>query len=217
MSNTADRIATLAVVIAALAVAGAALHREFAPEGADTNAPVKLDDWELLRTAVTPSQPRASASLSIIEFADYQCPFCRELHATMRTELKRLGAAAEYGVIHYPLPQHEHARDAARVAECASRAGKFELIQDLLYAKQDSFGVKSWTSFAIDAGVSDLHGFERCMTEQATNARIDRGKFIGDSLRIGGTPTLVINGWKYNGIRPESLRTVFDLRSQGPR
>lgn len=212
MSSLMDRIGTVAVVIAAVAVGTATVRREFFP-ASTANAPeVRIERWESFRSAAL-ALGDSGAPVTIIEFADFECPFCANLHDTMKSELLRLGNRAEYQFIHFPLPNHAHAMQASRVAECAARQGRFAAIQDALYAKQDSFGAKPWTGFARDAGVPDSESFGVCLTDSTVDVRIRRGLAIAESLKIGGTPTLLINGWKYEGIRPESLRAAIERRA----
>ena len=65
---------------------------------------------------------------------------------------------------------------------------------DLLFEKQDSLGVKSFTSFASESGVADLLSFERCVSEDEVHTRIAEDIEAGETAGVNGTPTIVVNG-----------------------
>jgi protein-disulfide isomerase len=138
-----------------------------------------------------------------MEFMDIECPFCRRL--AFATDSLRAEFPADVAVViqHFPLSNHGSAQGAALAIECAAAQTGFERLYALLFAQQDSLGIKQWKTFASEAGVEDIDEFERCINEHETLPRIEYGLALGQRIGVRGTPTVVINGWKL--ARPPSL------------
>ncbi len=208
MASAFDSFATGALVVAAVAVAVALLHREFGgsaprnPLQDSERPPEYVKEWdEMLRVAVPVYSP--GAKVKLVEFADLECPACRLFYQQTKGLRRRFGADFGVYLVHFPLPQHRFAKPAARAAECAERFGRFGALHDLLYEKQDSLGLKSWASFAAAAGVKDTVQFARCAADTAAVPRIAAGLALGKKVGVRGTPTIVLNGWRYWSI-PDS-------------
>ncbi|HEU4994382.1 MAG TPA: thioredoxin domain-containing protein [Gemmatimonadaceae bacterium] len=105
--------------------------------------------------------------------------------------------------MHWPLSYHRVARPAAQAAECAEKQGRFGEFVDAIYRNQDSLLLKSWNSFAKDAGVLDVRGFEACSNAATTFARIDSGAAFAKRWGLRGTPTVLVNGWRF-GAAPQA-------------
>jgi protein-disulfide isomerase len=95
-------------------------------------------------------------------------------------------------------------RRQSRATQCANRVGRFAEFTDLVYAKQDSLGLKGWNSYASEAGVRDTTAFARCLTETEPIARIDSGLSIGHRIGVHGTPTVLVNGWRFASVPTEA-------------
>jgi protein-disulfide isomerase len=140
----------------------------------------------------------ANAPLTLVVFADFQCPACRTLHnqlSDLRKEYPR-DLAISY---HYvPLPYHEMAYPAARAAECAAEQGRFEPYADKLYEHTESLAAVSFSDLAAQARVPDLPKFKTCVSEAHPVPRIenDQAAALG-TLHIKGTPTVLVNGQMY--------------------
>jgi protein-disulfide isomerase len=208
-TSALERITTVLVAVAALAVAAAVVQREFGTRTRVLNIslkgpPVYVDEWRSL----LPDGLRIGdedAQVQLIVFADFECPFCRRLHNRFEQVQRELGETVALTVIHFPLSNHRFARPAARAAECADKQNRFAQFASLLYSKQDSLGLKPWLSFAHEAGVRDIASFTACVTSTAAIARIERGLQIGGELNVTGTPTVLINGWRYSSFPIDSL------------
>jgi len=190
----------MAVVVAcALVTTGLVVWRElFAPSVAAASAvqkPVIVTQWrDDLSKGVRLGA--ADAPIQIIEFADFECPFCANFHKDLKALGTRYPNKVALTFVHFPLPMHRFAEPAARVAECAGEQGRFEAMHDLLFEQQDKFGLKPWGEFATEAGVTDNAGFEACIKRTDPILRITEGRALGNQLDVQGTPTVVINGWK---------------------
>jgi protein-disulfide isomerase len=119
-----------------------------------------------------------------------------------------------YIFVHFPLSQHRFATPAGNAVECAKSFDRFHELVDAIFVKQDSLGLKSWTSFAVDAGVSDTATIAACANSPAVNPVIDSGRAYGSRLGVKGTPTLVVNGWVLSNPpdRVELLRIADALK-----
>jgi protein-disulfide isomerase len=198
ISNDAlTRSMMLIAVACALVTTGLVVRRElFSPKrnGSGVN-PRPVSDWQKY-VAGGQLIGSATAAVKVIEFTDYQCPFCRRFAVTTWPAVRReFGDNVTLVVRHWPLEQHKHALPAARAAECAGAQGRFEQFHDLLFAKQDSIGKIAYTAFAQASGVPDLEAFQACASKRDQVKSIEDGIAAARSLRATGTPTVIINGF----------------------
>ncbi len=139
---------------------------------------------------------KADAPIQIIEFADFECPFCAEFERRLKPLRMEYPTRLSVTFVHFPLPGHRFAIAAARVSECAGAQGRFEPMHDKLFEQQDEFGLKSWEDFAREAHVPDIPAFDSCMKKTDPVTRILEGTALGRALDVQGTPTVIINGWR---------------------
>lgn len=209
MNDRPERIFSGALTLAAIVIAAALVHREFFARpnvvsgGSSGKPPEWMASWaDLLKSSVVIGD--SGAPVKVIEFMDLECPFCKGFNARARALRQKFGRSVAVAIVHFPLEMHRFARPAARAAECAGERGRFEQFLNLVYERQDSLGLKSWASFASEAGVQDSAGFQRCVSATATVSRIEAGLALGQRIGVTGTPTVVINGWRYF-TPPDSL------------
>lgn len=223
MSQFLERLATAVVLLAALGVGASAVRREFFPRSAVASGRIPVPPG-ILTTSYVPGWDRLKqhgtwygdslAPVTIVEFLDFECPFCARFHETLQATQREVKAPVALLLVQYPLPNHRFAIPAAVAAECAAKQGRFGRMSDGLLAQQDSFGLKGWTSYAADAGVTDTIGFAKCLKSQ-TRGRIAADKAVGESLRIRGTPTILINGWRYS--RQPTVAELTDVLKRPPQ
>lgn len=200
MKETLSNAATLVLVICAVVVAGLIVKREFfSPPPAAGSAVRPVSDWKELADGGAVLGSR-SAPLKIVEFSDFQCPYCAQAHFRL-TELRRKHADRMAVVYrHYPLEAiHPHAHQAAIAAECAGAQGKFEAYHDALFARQDSIGVAGWSVFAKTAGVPDTADFRRCVEESRFADRVAQDVEAGEKIGVNGTPMFIFDGKMITG------------------
>ena len=99
----------------------------------------------------------------------------------------------DVALVYRHLPIHEHAHAAGVAAECADKFGKFAAFHDAMFRDADSIGVKSWSSFALDAGIRDTARFQSCLNESAMNELVVHDSAAAVGLGIQGTPAILIN------------------------
>jgi protein-disulfide isomerase len=146
------------------------------------------------------------ARLEVVEFMDYQCPFCKKWHDNVQTVLNESPGSISQTFLHVPIDGHKHAIRAARAAECAGRQGRFQEITAALFAQQDSIGIKSWEAFAESAGVPDVPAYSSCTASDSAASDAVRYRALADKHQVTGTPTIIINGLRYSS--PPSLDTL---------
>jgi protein-disulfide isomerase len=186
------------LVLCAIVTTYAVVRREFAAPAAPRSAeqkPFLIPHWrDDLGTGVHIGPARAPVEL--IEFADFECPYCGDFHKKIKALRERYPTQVALTYVHFPLPMHRFAIPAARVAECAGEQGRFEAIYNQLFEGQESFGLKPWSDYATAAGVPDLGQFDACIKKTGPIPRVEEGRQLGTEIDVQGTPTLVINGWK---------------------
>lgn len=158
-----------------------------------------------------PARGAAAAPVTVVEFGDFQCPYCAE----MEPVLKSLAAAypTELRLVfrHLPLVSiHPLAADAARAAVCADRQGRFWDIHDAFYANQSALGLDAIKATAARLGL-DPAEFDRCIGSDEPDAKVAADSAAADAIGIGGTPAFLINGRFQSGTNTlEAWRTIID-------
>ena len=116
---------------------------------------LQVNDWTGLRKSGQ-TIGTTSAPIQILVFADYQCPACRYHHYALRDLRLKLHDSVAFTYLHFPLPYHARALEAATGAECAAEQNTFESIQNALYSLQDSLAAMSMVRIASRAGAAGL-------------------------------------------------------------
>lgn len=197
-----ERALTPILSVAAIVIAATSVHREFFADSSGVvqplgGPPVLESRWEDAVESGVRIGPD-DARVTIVEFVDFQCPACRVFHSDVKETLRDHPEDAALVLVHFPLPGHRFALDAARAAECASALGRFASFVDVVFSKQDSLGAKTWRSYASEAGIHDTIAFDRCLHDSSAVKRIEEGRALGLRFNIPGTPTVIVNGWRYS-------------------
>lgn len=162
----------------------------------DPSSPVFVQEWKALLTRGV-RVGDSSAKVQIIEFVDFQCPACRLQHTELKEILKDSQTVA-ITYVHFPLQTHPFAVPAATAAQCAKE--RFGQFADLLFVKQDSIGLRTWERFRVDGGVTDSTEFHACLSSNEAKLAVESAKEAGKDFAIVATPTLIINGWRFEGV-----------------
>jgi protein-disulfide isomerase len=141
----------------------------------------------------------------IIEFSDYECPYCR--HASPAVD-SALSGGAKIAYLHYPLAVHIAAEGAARAAICAANAGEFRTMHARLMSTEEWRADTNWVAQAREAGVADTETFRRCLHARSTSDLVARHKRLAEAIGLAGTPTFV----SPNGIR-SGIASTQDIQS----
>jgi len=140
---------------------------------------------------------KPDAPVTLEEFGDFQCPPCGQFAGFAEELLKEYDSRLRVVFRNFPLPAHEHAREAAMAAEAAGFQGKFWEMHDTLYREQSAWSTAPNTrelfeSYAGTLGL-DMDQFKKDMDSDKARQRVDSDHALGDSLGIKVTPTLFIN------------------------
>lgn len=197
MSPRLENVTTALLLLCALAVTGMAAQRQL--KAPPEEEPRTVTGWEAYARDGHVQGP-ANAPVQIVEFADFQCQACERMRYPLDTIRARYPNDVAVTYRHYPLRlTHPHAVAAANAAECAGDESRFFQMHHVLFADQWRIGKRSWTSFAVQAGVRDTVAFSDCTKSMRYAERIERDAAMADSMGIAGTPTLIINGRVFIG------------------
>lgn len=197
MKEHFDRLLTAVLVIAAAAMAVTFVHRQATGDvdRGPAHSRTAVKDWSsLVRSGVLVGD--STAKVKVVEFGDFECPFCRRADSVFRVVKEKYGSDVALVYVHFPLTIHRFAIPAARASECAADQGKFAEMHDLLFRKQDSLGLKSWASYARESGVADSVTFDQCVSRSDIPLRVQIGLDLGRALGLHGTPVVIVNGWR---------------------
>ncbi|HET9066289.1 MAG TPA: DsbA family protein [Gemmatimonadales bacterium] len=186
------------IAVAALAVAASMVKREFfGPTAPGQAPPIKVDNWSEISAGHLRRGPD-SAPVTIVEFADFECPACKAVAPIIERVRRKYPADVNVVFRHFPLSYHQHAKGAALAAECAGRQGAFGSMHDSLYAQQSELGRKPFETIAREADVPDSIAFAECMNDGRDTVSVNIDAALASRIGAAGTPTFVINGMLYS-------------------
>jgi protein-disulfide isomerase len=147
----------------------------------------------------------ADAPVTLVEYGDYQCPYCGQAEPVIRELLDRFGTGLRYVFRHLPLADvHEHAQRAAEAAEAAAAQGRFWGLHDLLFRHQDALGTEDLIGYARELDL-DVAEFTEQLRRGRSAPRVAQDVESADQSGVTGTPTFFANGRRHHG--------AFDLDS----
>ena len=154
------------------------------------------------------------APVKIIEFSDYQCPYCQRFHVTMQQVMAEYGDDVVWIYKHFPLSSiHPNAESAAIASECvAEQAGNdgFWQFTDAMFAYQSQLGSALYLQVAEQIGV-DINQFNDCVSSGKYSGKIQADLTLGGQNGVDGTPGNFINGLSVKGAYPfESIKQIID-------
>lgn len=186
------RALTALLVVLALGMTGLVV-RQLAFE---RQTPVRrLTAWRKLESSGRVIGPD-HAPVKLVEFSDFQCPFCAQLQETLGGV--RAAYPEEVAIVYRHLPierLHDHAIAAANAAECAAQQGMFAEYHDALYEEQWAIGRRPWSSFAEAVGVPDLGAFDACVRDSSYVETVRADLALARELGFRGAPTVIVSGY----------------------
>lgn len=170
---------------------------------------------EVAVESTDPSTGSASAPVTIVEFSDFQCPFCRQASPTLKRLQETYGDRLRIVWKDFPLTQiHPEAFRAAEAAHCAGEQGQFWPYHDRLFANQSALQPASLKSYAAELKL-DTARFNSCFDSSKYAERVRDGIALGTSLGVNSTPTIYVNGRAFAGAYPyETFVGVIDEELQ---
>ena len=162
-----------------------------------------------------PIRGTAGAKVQIVEFSDFQCPYCGAAEPTVSQVLKDYAGKVSLVYLNFPLSFHQYAEKASEAYECAADQGKSWEYHDILFANQDALDTASLKKYASDLGL-DTSKFDSCLDNGSKKAVVDADAQKGASLGVSGTPSFFINGKMLVGAQPYSaFKQVIDAELAG--
>jgi protein-disulfide isomerase len=186
------------------------------PQAAESQEPAVVDPSQF---AIRPANALGNdqAAITVIEFSDFQCPFCGRFQATVAPTL--LKQYVDTGKVKFVYKHSaflgQESVWAAQASECAADQGKFWEYHDLLFSRQNgenqgAFNKDKLIGFANELGL-DMAKFEPCLTNDETLARVQADTQEGQRAGVRGTPTFFINGQPLVGAQPlQAFQQVID-------
>lgn len=218
----------LAIIIAGFMISGTLFYASGAPTGplgasiGDTAVAVSSPDTtpgdaSLKGLTITDEdfvKGNPDAPITIVEFSDFQCPFCGRFHPTLQRVLDEYGDDVRWVYKHFPLDQiHSEARPAAEASECiAEQKGNegFWEFGDALFASQSRLGQAFYQELAQQMGL-DMNQFNTCVTQRKYQDEVEEDYQLGLQLGITGTPGSFINNVPVRGALPYSnIKSIID-------
>lgn len=157
-----------------------------------------------------PARGPAGAPIEIIEFSDFQCPYCLRAHPTVQQVLSTYGDKVRLVYRHYPLPNHPNARPAAEASACADEQGKFWQYHDRLFENQSKLTDADLKQHATSVGL-DAATFNACVDSHRFASDVEDDMEAGEAAGVSGTPAFFINGRVLSGAQPfDAFKRIID-------
>ncbi len=147
---------------------------------------------------------KADAKITIVEWSDFQCPYCGKFYTETLPELqKQFIDTGKVKLVykHFPLSFHENAQKAAEASECASEQGKFWEMHDKIFENQQTLTVVDLKKYAVDLKL-DTKKFDECLDTNKYAEKVKADMEIGAKVGVSGTPGFLINGIILSGAQP---------------
>lgn len=163
-----------------------------------------------LSTDDDPSFGPEDAPVTIIEFSDFQCPYCARAVPTIKQIIEEYGDNVRIVFRDFPLSFHKDAQKAAEAAECADDQGKFWEMHDKIFENQNAMGVDDLKQYAENLGL-DTEEFDLCLDSDKYAEEVQNDLRDGQKVGVTGTPAFFVNGIKISGAKPFSeFKQVID-------
>ena len=176
----------------------------------ELNVEVNLKPPRVEVAAEGPSKGPSSAPVTIVEFSDFECPYCSKAEETVKQVMKNYDGKVRLVYRDFPLPFHPHAAKAAEAAQCAADQGKYWEMHEKLFASQQKLDVPALKGYAKELGL-DQGKFDKCIDSGDKAKVVEANKAAGSKVGVTGTPAFFINGYQLTGAQPyEEFKSLID-------
>jgi protein-disulfide isomerase len=190
--------------------ARAQLVEELKAKGAAVKVMLDPPRYTVAVAANDPVRGVDTAPVTIVEFSDYQCPFCARVNPTLEQVRKTYGDKVKIVFKDFPLPNHPQAPKASEAGHCANEQGKYWELHDLMFANQRALNVPELKQYATTLGL-DMTKFNQCLDSGKHAGLVAAGMAQGEKMGVNSTPTLYINGRALIGAQPfEAFKAIID-------
>jgi protein-disulfide isomerase/predicted transcriptional regulator len=160
--------------------------------------------------ATGPAKGPTGAPVTIVEFSDFECPFCSKAEGTVKDVLAAYPDKIRLVYRDFPLPMHPNAQKAAEAAHCAEDQGKYWDMHDKLFANSTKLSVTDLKAYARELGL-DTGRFDKCLDSGEKAKIVEANKKAGEDVGVSGTPAFFVNGRLLSGAQPlEAFKSVVD-------
>lgn len=174
-------------------------------------AKVLLEPQRVPVEAKGPTRGNAAAKITVVEFADFECPYCAQTAPTMLQLEKDYPNDVKVIFRHYPLSFHEHAGPAAEAAACADKQGKFWEVHDKLFDRSVGLDQASVRTFLATVSGFDVDAWDKCLSSGQGADAVKADMQAAEQVGVDGTPAFFVNGVKLGGARPyEDFKAIID-------
>ncbi len=157
-----------------------------------------------------PARGPESAKVTIVEFSDFQCPFCSRAHDTVEEVMNAYPGKVRLVFRHFPLDFHQQAPKAAEASLCANDQGKFWEYHDVLFKNQQKLQVEDLKAHATGLGL-DAGKFNECLDSGKHATTVKEDTEAGKKVGVNGTPAFFINGQMLSGAQPlDAFKQIID-------
>jgi len=203
----------IAIIIAGILIAGAIIYvfkgEKVPPSEEETlTKPEETQGYEF--SSISPEgEPllgNPEVSLTMIEYTDFQCPFCaRHANTTFFQIKKEYVDTGKLKIVfkNFPLPFYPFAQKAAEASECVLEQGKFWQYKEILFKNQEALSIKDLKKYARDLGL-DIEKFNDCLDSGKFEKEVKEDSDEGREAEVSGTPTFFVKGEKIVGAQPFS-------------
>ncbi|HXV37230.1 MAG TPA: thioredoxin domain-containing protein [Myxococcota bacterium] len=175
------------------------------------HAEILLEPARIDVEAIGPSKGAADAIVTIVEFSDFECPYCQRVVPTIEEVLAKYPEQVRFVYRNLPLNHiHPRAQPAAEAAACANLQGKFWGYHDLIFANTRALADADLERYASQLEL-DLSAFRKCVKDRETQALVEADLAAAEAHRISGTPSFLVNGIPLHGAQSlEAFSKVID-------
>lgn len=156
----------------------------------------------------TPVRGKPDAPVTVVEFADYECPYCQIVHHDIAKLQAEFGDKVAFAFKDLPLPNHANAQKAAEAAHCAGAQGKYWEYHDILFEKKQ-YGISMLKEYARGLSLKE-DAFDKCLDSGEQAARVKADLDEAQALALPGTPSFFVNGRLLSGAGYEVLRQAVE-------
>ena len=163
-----------------------------------------------------PIQGVRDAPVTIIEFADYECPYCQQIHPLLKKLEQEFDGRIALAFKDFPLPMHPRAAKAAEAARCAGAQGKFWELHDMLFEHPSHLEIPQLKEYAQTLKLN-MDTFDKCLDSGETTAAVQKDFAEAQHLGLSGTPSFFVNGHFFSGmIKYKTLREMVEQELAAP-
>jgi protein-disulfide isomerase len=165
-------------------------------------------------TDAEPAKGPANAPIVLVEYSDFECPYCARAQSSVKQVLQTYGDKIRYVYRDFPLPMHSNANQAAQAGQCAGEQGQFWEYHDVLFDNFRALGGDDLQSYATQLGL-DLAKFNDCLESGRHADGVDYDLASGQANGVSGTPAFFINGRLLSGAQPfGAFKKIIDEELQ---